>query len=125
MICGVYEIWIGNYFYQGSSKDIKKRMYQHLYSLKKGDHCNIYMQNVYNKYKSFEWKTLVECDDRDLAYKYETDFIEANYGLKNYLNVTKTIGCTFKHGCNIKLSFAEIQKLCPFPFIVTDDEDEE
>lgn len=124
MICGVYEIWIGDYFYQGSSKDINKRIYQHKQRLEKGDHYNLYMQNVYNKYKSFEWQILVECDDRDVAFKYEADFIEANYGSEKYLNLKKIYPSLSKNACDVTISLDDIKKLCPIKFTITEEEED-
>ena len=86
MTCGIYEIWINDYFYQGSSKNIEQRIYDHKRELKKSRHDNPKMQSVYNKYNTFEYQILVECDEVALL-KWEQDYIDANWGDEKYLNL--------------------------------------
>jgi group I intron endonuclease len=86
MAC-VYEIWIGKYFYQGSTCNLEKRMKEHLTELQSNKHGNYKMQNVFNKYKTFDYQVLVECEDRNMAYQYEQDFIDGSFGLEFYLNL--------------------------------------
>jgi len=86
MTCGIYEIWIENYFYQGSSNNIERRIYHHKNNLEKSKHDNVKMQNVFNKYKTFEYQILAECDE-DALFKYEQDYIDANWGDEKYLNL--------------------------------------
>ncbi len=90
MIC-VYEIWIGEYYYHGQTNDIVRRMKEHLAHLINGNHYNKFMQRVYNKYKTFEYQILVECSDKTIADVYEQDFINANWGLREYLNLAETV----------------------------------
>ena len=89
MTCGVYEIWIDKYFYQGSSNDIESRIKRHLYMLKNNKHVNPKMQAVWNKYQVFQHHVLVECCE-SLIRIYEQDYIDANFGDKTYLNVSKS-----------------------------------
>jgi group I intron endonuclease len=90
MTCGVYEIWIGNYFYQGSSQDIEIRINHHKNALERGAHSNRKMQNVWNKYKLFEYQILVECND-GLQKSYEQDYIDSNWEDKFYLNLNNSV----------------------------------
>jgi len=83
---GIYEIWIGDNFYQGRSVDIEARIAAHQYTLKKGKH-NKYMQSAWNKHQTFEWHVLVECDASS-AQSYEQAFLEANVGLPNCMNLS-------------------------------------
>jgi len=87
----VYEIWIGDYFYQGSTKDIKKRIRDHKNNLQKNKHVNAKMQAVWNKYRVFEYQILVECDESTVL-KYEQDYIDANWGDPKYLNLAEKVG---------------------------------
>jgi group I intron endonuclease len=87
MTCGVYQIFIEDYCYWGSSGNCEKRCSDHLNSLKRGKHDNTKMQNVFNKYKSFDFQIIVACDDRDVAYAYEQDYIDAHFGLDKCLNL--------------------------------------
>jgi hypothetical protein len=86
MTCGVYEIWINKYFYQGSSKNIEKRIKQHKNELEKNKHINLKMQHIFNKYKTFEYQILVECD-KSIFLCYEQDYINANWEDPNYMNL--------------------------------------
>jgi len=86
---GVYEIWIGPYFYQGSSNQLEIRRETHYENLKKGKHTNRKMQSVFNKYKTFKWQVLVECES-GLEKVYEQDYIDSNWGDKHCLNLSDT-----------------------------------
>jgi group I intron endonuclease len=87
MTCGVYQIFIEDYCYWGSSGNCEKRCSDHLNSLKRGNHQNKKMQAVFNKYKTFDWQIIVACDDRDVAYLYEQDYIDAHFGLDKCMNL--------------------------------------
>lgn len=56
--CGIYKIKIDKYEYVGQSKNITNRIAQHKKKLKYNIHPNKYLQNVYNKYKTFEYNIL-------------------------------------------------------------------
>jgi len=83
---GVYEIWIGDKFYQGRSIDIEARIAAHQATLKQGKH-NKYMQAAWNKHQTFDWHVLVECDASS-AQLYEQAFIDANLRLPNCMNLS-------------------------------------
>ena len=53
MLSGIYKITniINNKFYIGSAVDLKEREYEHFRRLFKNNHCNILLQNSFNKYK--------------------------------------------------------------------------
>lgn len=86
---GVYQIFIGDYFYHGSSEDCEGRLKKHLQALKRGNHINNKMQNVYNKYQTFDCQIVMQCDNRDVAYAYEQDFIDTHFGLDKCLNINE------------------------------------
>jgi len=48
--------------YIGRSINIEKRIRSHKYQLNNNIHKNIYLQNVYNKYRELKWELLEECD---------------------------------------------------------------
>jgi len=53
---GVYRIDLGNgWFYVGSSQDLVKREGKHRWELDRGDHGNKIVQNVFNKYREFDF----------------------------------------------------------------------
>jgi hypothetical protein len=134
MASGIYEIWIGDYYYHGMSKNIEKRIKQHKCLLKHNRHENKNMQNVWNKYKTFEYQILVECKE-NLLELYEKDYIDANFGLPKYLNIMATNYKRqrnknihhVKHTSNEKITFEDLKKLFPKVFSIryADEEDEE
>lgn len=56
--------------YVGSSFNIEKRWYRHLYSLKKNAHANRFLQRSYNKYGevSLSFKRILICAKEDLLF---------------------------------------------------------
>jgi len=69
-ISGVYRILniVSGKQYIGSSKDIKRREYDHFWSLKGNRHNNEHLQNAYNKHgeKNFIFKVLLICSEEQL-----------------------------------------------------------
>ncbi len=86
MTCGIYEIWISDYYYQGSSVDVDRRIKEHKNKLKKGTHDNSYLQNVWNKHQTFEHQIILECEP-DVVLAYEQDYLDANWGLPKFMNL--------------------------------------
>lgn len=82
--CGIYKIQIGGYNYIGQSQDIKTRISKHKKQLITNKHCNNYMQNVFNKYKTFEYKILFKCEKEFLTILEQ---VCINYYSKNNLNL--------------------------------------
>jgi group I intron endonuclease len=60
MESGVYKISFneGKYFYIGSSQNLAERRFKHLSDLKRKQHVNKKMQNVYDKYKDYDFKVI-------------------------------------------------------------------
>ncbi len=86
MTCGVYEVWCGPYFYQGSSKNIESRWAIHRRDLMAGKHYNPKFQRAFNKYGWTDEAILVECGVH-ARFQWEQDYIDANWGDEKYLNV--------------------------------------
>lgn len=86
MTCGVYEVWCGPYFYQGSSKNIEHRWEVHLRDLRKGKHKNPKFQAAYNKHGWTDQAVLVECDE-NCVRAWEQEYIDSNWGDAKYLNL--------------------------------------
>lgn len=61
-IVGIYKISISNHVYIGQSIDIKSRITQHVYELRRKQHSNTFLQNVYNKHTESKLKI-------DIIYK--------------------------------------------------------
>lgn len=85
MSSGIYQIWIGEYYYFGSTKNFKSRMLDHLSGLKRGNHKNPKMQNAYNKHKNFECYLVLECNEN--LESHEQAFIDTHYGLSKCMNI--------------------------------------
>lgn len=74
---GIYQIWIGDNFYIGRSKNLAGRTSGHLRALKLGKHGNERMQRAYNKHQMFEWYPLVECT-AEACIAWEQAYIDDN-----------------------------------------------
>lgn len=92
MLSGIYKIenTINGKFYIGSAVDLKEREYEHFRRLFKNNHCNILLQNSFNKYKkeSFIFEILEFCDKKDLILK-EQYYIDS---LNPIFNICKIAG---------------------------------
>jgi group I intron endonuclease len=86
MNSGIYQIWIGDYYYFGSTNDFEVRGKRHLSNLKKGKHQNPRMQNAYNKYQTFDFEIILTCDVNAL-YANEQAYIDTHYGLSKCINI--------------------------------------
>ena len=72
----IYEIQIEHYFYIGKDMN-SRRQREHLNLLMRGTHYNTFMQNVYNKHKSFKFSVIEEFSEiskSELSQK-EIDYI--------------------------------------------------
>lgn len=76
---GIYKIVnkINNKIYIGSSKNFDSRFYNHVRSLRYGNHYNKYLQRAWNKYdeNNFVFKLLLICEEFELL-RYEQWFID-------------------------------------------------
>lgn len=91
MTCGVYEVWCGPYFYQGSSKNIPRRWRDHRNALKNGKHTNPKFQAAYNKYGWTDSGVLVECEEHTLTV-WEQAYLDTNWGDEKFLNLSEVAG---------------------------------
>lgn len=64
---GIYKLILGKYIYIGQSINIESRIKQHRKQLKGNYHRNKKMQNVFNKYKTFEYKVLFKVEEEFLT----------------------------------------------------------
>jgi group I intron endonuclease len=90
--CGIYQITVNDNSYIGSSQNINRRFWEHLWKLKNKTHTNKHMENVYNKYGEglFQLSVLEECDISNLI-KLEQKWIDL---LKPNLNKAPVAGTT-------------------------------
>jgi len=85
---GIYSITINHKLYIGSSIDIQRRLNQHISDLKCNRHCNIILQNAYNKYREFEENILeeiIECNGKELhnREKYYIEKLKPHYNIQD------------------------------------------
>jgi hypothetical protein len=91
----IYEMSMGKYFYHGQTHDIKERTKTHTKRLKKGNHENKKMQDVYNKHKDlFKVKTVLVLIEptQSMVDRYEQEYIDKNIKNKLYMNLAKVAG---------------------------------
>ena len=69
----------------GSTNNLERRMSEHLNFLEKKKHANVFMQNVYNKYKTFSYKILKSFKTREEAYFYEQNLLTECFKKPGYL----------------------------------------
>ena len=80
--CGIYQITniVNNKCYIGSSKNIKKRWYEHKRMLRYGKHHSKYLQQSFKKYgeENFVLTILEICDEGELLKLEQKYFDEIN-----------------------------------------------
>jgi group I intron endonuclease len=85
--CGIYKLISPNeYYYIGSSNNIRLRCLNHLHRLKNNTHPNPRVQNKFNAHPS-DWKVLIleECVE-DCILTIEQKYLDKNYGLELCMN---------------------------------------
>jgi hypothetical protein len=87
---GVYKATLGNgLFYIGSSVQLKIREYNHIRSLKLGEHTNALMQRNYDTYKTFDFEVILYCSKEDVLF-YEQRALDIFFGTPGCANLTPT-----------------------------------
>ena len=117
MESGIYiiENTINNKKYVGSAKNIKKRWYQHKYTLNNNSHDNLYLQNAWNKYgeNNFKFGVLEEVEPEKLIEKEQhyINLLNACNKIVGY-NLAPTAGNTlgFKFSEESKLNMSLLKK---------------
>jgi group I intron endonuclease len=99
--CLIWKLENITYQYYGSAINLKKRKAEHFNSMKKGNHKNNRIQNIFNKYGSPDFKIIEFSEaEKNILLKREQWFLNLHYG-KNYcLNIAKVAGNTL----GVKLS---------------------
>lgn len=87
---GIYKITINDIVYIGKDFriDLNKRLKAHLNLLNKNSHYNKYMQNMFNKYKLYDYEILESGDFSreklsELEIKYIKNFIKFTIGFND------------------------------------------
>jgi hypothetical protein len=95
MACGIYEIWCGPYFYQGSSTDIERRLEWHHRNLVRGGHWNRKFLSAFRSYGWTDAGVLVECEEHALS-AWEQAYIDTNWGDEKFLNLNRHVAQHYK-----------------------------
>lgn len=66
MDSGIYFLFVGPYYYIGSSKNVQKRCRRHMLSLAAGIHPNRKLQNVFDKYQDISWQLVEKVEPEGL-----------------------------------------------------------
>jgi group I intron endonuclease len=76
---GIYVIQnlINHKIYIGSAIDLKRRWNAHILNLRKNDHCNVYLQNAWNKYgeENFIFWILEVVKDKAILFEREQFYL--------------------------------------------------
>ena len=92
MTSGIYRIDLGNdWFYIGSAVDLKKRESEHRRRLKRKNHGNQIMQNVWNKNTIFEFTILERCT-KDELLKCEQRYLDKHFDEPKNVNICSISG---------------------------------
>ena len=95
---GIYKISIGpRTTYYGQSKNLRRREYNHLYHLNRGDHNNLQLQRSYNKHGSTSctFVVLATCEVEELDTG-EQALLDAYHGTPGCANVAKDVVAPLK-----------------------------
>ena len=118
MKSGIYIIknHINGKFYSGSAVDIEKRIYEHVWALRNGRHCNIHLQRAWDKNKEevFSFEKYLICKKEDLIFNEQLtiDASIIRYGRKNIYNISPTAGSSLgrKHSEATKIKIGLTSK---------------
>jgi len=89
MTSGIYKLNGPNgYYYIGSSNQIERRITKHFQHLRENKHINKHLQNVYNKYKDFNWvwECIKKVSEARLL-KEEQKYLNTHFGTELCLNL--------------------------------------
>ena len=109
---GIYKITslINNSFYIGSATCLYSRYHRHIFDLKKDNHANTHLQNLFNKYGSDNllFEIIFLCSPEQLTIM-EQDYID---NLKPNINICKIANSTlgYKHTPKTRINLSKIRK---------------
>jgi group I intron endonuclease len=112
---GIYRIDLGNNnFYIGSAVNLTSREQQHRTGLAASRHCNLRMQNCWNKYGVFEFTVLEECAKDDLLLR-EQFYLDQHCDNPKNVNLVSTAGSTlgYKHSAETCAKMSAAHKGVP------------
>jgi len=93
--CGIYRITnkLNGKFYLGSSDNIERRFYRHIYDLKNNKHSNRHLQRSFNKHGklAFELSVVNQCSISELLSEEQKE-LDKWVGAENCYNQAKIAG---------------------------------
>ena len=89
MKAGIYKITVGSTFYYGQSQDVRARLTQHRYHLKRGDHDNARLQRAHDKYGEPTGEVVLYCETNELN-RYEQWFLDTYHGMEKCANMARS-----------------------------------
>lgn len=93
---GIYQIrnLVNGKIYVGSAVNLRKRMYNHLNNLKHNKHCNIKLQNAYNKYgeNNLVFEIIELVPDKEQLLDQEQYYIDTLNTVNEGYNICPTAG---------------------------------
>lgn len=94
MDSGIYFLFVGPYYYVGSSVNVRKRCRRHMLSLAAGIHPNRKLQNAFNKYNDFSWSKVEETPPPKLLQK-EQEYLDTITRSKYCCNIAMESSAPF------------------------------
>lgn len=94
MDSGIYFLFVGPYYYIGSSKNVQKRCRRHMLNLAAGIHPNRKLQNVFDKYQDISWQQVEEVKPEALLGA-EQRYLDSAIGSKYCCNIAKIAEAPF------------------------------
>jgi hypothetical protein len=88
---GVYKVSVGaTHFYFGRTSNVRRRARVHLADLRRGKHCNPYLQNVYNLVQDFQFEVLLASDDEMAMQEVEQGLLDMWCGQPGCVNLNRS-----------------------------------
>jgi len=110
-IKGIYRIWIGDRYYWGRSKNVEKRIHEHIKRLCENKHRNPKMQNAFNATGRVRGQLVKVIDDDVTLMQYESAIIARHFDDKRCLNLRMERGdgsCI--HSDETRRKFSQMRK---------------
>lgn len=84
---GIYIIYSESWkFYVGQSTQLKRRKYEHLRLLRKGEHVNTHLQRAFNKYQELKYMVVEYLSDTSLLTEREQYWMDRLHAYEDGMN---------------------------------------
>jgi group I intron endonuclease len=109
----IYKIKIAHKFYYGQTVDPDRRRSTHLNALKRGDHCNAYMQRCFDKHDDFSFEVISTVTDAAFLNQVEQHYIDVHIDEVDCMNIARYASAPMKgrkHSAETKAKMSAAQK---------------